>query len=134
MKNYDDIIERMRPPSRRPPMSLRDRAAQFAPFAALTGHGAALAEVARLTDERKPLSDEERDALNRTMTTLCDRLEEHPTIRATYFVPDEHKAGGAYKTVEGAVRTIDDIEQRIVFIDGSAISIPEITALTIDPE
>ena len=115
-------------------MLMRDRAAQFAPFAALTGHGAALAEVARLTDDRKPLSDEERDTLNRTMAILRDRLEERPTIRATYFIPDDRKAGGAYATIEGAVRAIDDAEQRLVFIDGRALYIPEIATLSIEQE
>ena len=129
MKDYSDIIDLARPRSSRPPMPMRDRAAQFAPFAALTGHGAALAEVARMTDQRISLSDDEQDSLDRTVIFLREHIHEHPHIKVVYFVADALKEGGSYASVEGDVRTIDDIDGSLVFADGSKVPIADIYAL-----
>lgn len=110
-------------------MPMRDRAAQFSPFAALTGHGAALAEVARITDERKALSDDEEAALNRKMAQVRENISGHPYVEITYFVPDTLKDGGAFAHAEGNVRTIDDLEGTLVFADGRRVPIRDIVSL-----
>ena len=95
--NYDDIINLPHPVSKRhPQMPLLGRAAQFAPFAALTGHGAALAETARLTDSKINLADSERSELDQMLQQLRSQFNPHPTITLVYFQPDSRKAGGTY--------------------------------------
>lgn len=92
---YDDIIDLPHPMSQKHPrMSMHDRAAQFSPFAALTGHGAAIAETERETAAWTDLEEDEREHLNRQLCILRDRLEERPEVAITYFVPDSRKAGG----------------------------------------
>jgi len=111
---YDDIIRLPRHvPQNHPQMPLRDRAAQLAPFAALTGDEAAVGETARLTTERRELDAQEAAELNRRLTDLAARLKDRPEVTIEYFVPDERKAGGAYVTVTGVVRNIS-IAERIV--------------------
>lgn len=99
MSRYDDIINLPHHVSKtRTPMSMENRAAQFAPFAALTGHDAAIAETARLTSEKPELSTEELDKLSRR---LVYAIEKDATIRITYFQPDSFKHGGSYCQTEG---------------------------------
>ena len=99
---YDDIIRLPHHVSQNhPQMSLRDRAAQFAPFAALTGYEAAVGETARLTAERRELDAQEAEELNRRLAALIARLPERPEVTVEYFVPDDRKAGGAYVSVTG---------------------------------
>ena len=117
MKNnsYDDIINLPHPVSKNhPQMPLRDRAAQFAPFAALTGHDAAIKETARLTDERLELSEEAIAQLNERINIIRNNIGIEQKISITYFIPDEKKAGGSYVTcsspfgpinVSGSVRS-----------------------------
>lgn len=131
MKDYSDIIHLSRPRSRRPPMPMHDRAAQFAPFAALTGHNAALAEVARMTDKRVSLGDDEQGELDRTIAHLREIIHEQPHIKAVYFVADISKEGGSYVTAEGDVRVIDDLKGLLVFSDNRKIPIPDIISLEI---
>ena len=122
MNEYDDIINLPHHvSSRHPQMSMMNRAAQFAPFAALTGHAAAIEESARLTDEQHELADEDSEALNQKMAYLRENLHEHPTITITYFEPDKKKAGGKYKSIEGQLQNIDDYNQSIVLKSGEAI-------------
>lgn len=130
-KDYSDIIDRSRPASKHPAMSLHDRAAQFAPFAALTGHGSALAEVARITEKRQGLSDVDLALLNQSMALLCERLSEQPYVRALCFANDLAKEGGSYYECEGRVRTIDEVYRRLVFVDGERVSLAEIVKLEI---
>ena len=86
---YDDIINLPHPTSaKHPRMPLSDRAAQFAPFAALSGHSAALAETARLTDQRMELDEDARAALDLKQQLLLERIKERPEITATWFQPD----------------------------------------------
>ena len=127
MNEYDDIINLPHHVSERhPQMSMMNRASQFAPFAALTGHAAAIEETARLTDEQHELADEDSEALNQTLAYLRETINEHPTITITYFEPDKKKAGGAYKTIEGQLQNIDDYNQSIVLKSGEAITLKSV--------
>ena len=124
---YDDIIDLPHHVSAtRPRMSMIDRAAQFSPFAALTGYDAAIKETGRLTDERIELSEESRAVLDRKQQLLLDNLADHPKVTVTYFVPDERKAGGAYVTVTGRVKKVDDYQRLLLLTDGTKIPLDEI--------
>lgn len=119
---YDDIINLPHHVSAtRPRMSMHDRAAQFSPFAALTGYDDAVEETARLTDKQSELSEDARNRLDEQLRLIADRIEERPEIEVTYFVPDERKEGGAYLTVRKCVRRIDVYEREIIFTDGTRI-------------
>lgn len=125
--NYDDIINLPHHVSKvHPQMSMLARAAQFAPFAALTGHGAAIAETARLTDDERELGEENTTILNRKMALLKSRLHEHPSVCITFFMPDERKTGGSYQTTSGYINKIDDYEQTILMSNGILIPIQHI--------
>jgi len=127
MNEYDDIINLPHHVSKvHPKMSMMNRAAQFAPFAALTGHAAAIEETARLTDEQHELADEDSEALNQKMAYLRETINEHPTITITYFEPDRKKAGGMYKSIEGQLKNIDDYNQSIVLKSGDVIFLKSI--------
>ena len=116
----------------RPQMPMSDRAAQFAPFAALTGYDAAIKETGRLTDERIELDVEALSALDMKYQLLMEALDEAPEVTITYFQPDERKAGGKYVSAVGAVKKIDDFERRITMRDGTRI--PTDDVLSIDGE
>ena len=116
----------------RPQMPMSDRAAQFAPFAALTGYDAAIKETGRLTDERIELDVEALSALDMKYQLLMEALDEVPEVTITYFQPDERKAGGKYVSAVGAVKKIDDFERRITMRDGTRI--PTDDVLSIDGE
>ena len=127
---YDDIIRLPHHVSQNhPQMPLRDRAAQFAPFAALTGYEAAVGETARLTSERRELDPQEAEELNRRLTDLAARLPDHPEVTVEYFVPDDRKAGGAYVTVTGVVRNIFVPEKTLVMEDETVIPLEDIDSV-----
>ena len=86
---------------------------KFAPFAALTGHSAAISETARLTDEAIELSESEVEVLNRKITLLLAHLDEHPYVCITYFVPDPQKEGGKYTTHSGSIKSWDEYDQTL---------------------
>lgn len=118
---YDDIINlRHHVSKQHPQMSLYNRAAQFAPFAALSGHDDAIEETARLTDMQRELTQGERDVLNRKLNYLLQR-NDSPVVKITYFAPDERKNGGKYCTVIGTIKKIDHEDRRIVMTDGTSI-------------
>lgn len=124
---YDDIIDLPHHVSAtRPRMSSIDRAAQFSPFAALTGYDAAIKETGRLTDRKIELSEDARIVLDGKQQILLDHISDHPEVSVTYFVPDERKAGGAYVTVTGSVKKIDDYQRLLILTDGTTISLDEI--------
>lgn len=133
-RRYDDIISLPHHVSaKHPSMPAADRAAQFAPFAALTGFGAAITETGRLTDEKAELDEYEKAALNEKLSVIAERLDEHPTAAITFFQPDEKKSGGAYVTVTGAVKKIDEYKRRVVLTDGKAIPIDDIMDIEVLP-
>ena len=112
---YDDIINLPRFVSKdRNHMSNHDRAAQFAPFAALSGFGESITEAARLVDEKIELSEEELQALNNRFEILEMYIKEKPKAIVTYFVKDENKKGGAYYSEEITVKKIDLIERILI--------------------
>lgn len=127
---YDDIIDLPHPTSRKyPRMSLHDRAAQFAPFAALTGHEAAIKETARLTDRKAELSDEMITELNDQINIIRDNIGTEQIIAVTYFVPDEKKSGGEYVTCSGIVKKIDGFQREIIMQDGRVIPLDQISRI-----
>ncbi len=124
--DYDDIIHLPHHVSQtHPQMSRLNRAAQFAPFAALTGHEAALREMARATEKQVYLTGDSEDLLSRKMMILKALLREEPTVEVTFFKPDERKEGGAYLKSKGVVRKIREYEQMLdlLTMDGKC-SIP----------
>ncbi|MPM28196.1 hypothetical protein SDC9_74715 [bioreactor metagenome] len=127
---YDDIISLPHHVSAtRPHMTAGDRAAQFSPFAALTGYDAAIKETARLTDKKLELDESMKDALSRRLQIIADRMKKRPEISITFFQPDMKKSGGAYVTAIGTVKKIDEYERIVVMTDGTAIPIDEIISI-----
>lgn len=113
-EKYKDMLHLPHPVSAvHPRMSLQDRAAQFSPFAALTGYDAALKETARLTDRFIELDEDRKQEIDRQLFYLQNHLAEHPAVRITYFVPDARKEGGSYETIEGTIRRIDECSRNI---------------------
>lgn len=122
MEKYDDIINLPHHVSKvHPRMPMYQRAAQFAPFAALTGHNAAIRETARLTDMQIELDDENNTLLNKKLELIRNHLAERPELTVTFFLPDEKKDGGSYATHTGKLRVIDDYEQALIMTDGKKI-------------
>ena len=119
---YDDIIHlphHVSPTRKR--MSMTDRAAQFSPFAALTGYEAAIAETGRLTDARAELAVDGRELLDRQLRALAEQLPQGPEVTLTCFQADARKSGGAYRTLTGRVRRIDTCEKALILEDGTAV-------------
>lgn len=131
MKNdYSDIIDHPHYVSKtRPQMSELERAAQFSPFAALTGYDAAIQETGRLTDERMEIGEEEKAMMDRKQQYLLEIISDKPEITVTYFKPDERKSGGAYVSVTGKLKRLDDVERILVLTDGKKIPLDDITDL-----
>ena len=131
MSRYDDIINLPHyEPKYHTRMSMASRAAQFAPFAALTGHDAAIQETARLTDDELSLGETEMDDLNRKMQILVEHLGEEIELEVTYFLPDEKKKGGSYQHYTGTLRRIDEYEGVLMFTDGKHIPLQSIAELS----
>ena len=127
-KDYSDIINLPHPVSKKhPQMSLYDRAAQFSPFSALTGHEAAIAETGRLTEERTELDEDAKERLDEKLQNLLFRLQvcgsEGLPIRVTYFVLDEKKEGGAYQEYTGSLKRLDAYARALIFSDATEISL-----------
>lgn len=128
--NYDDIINLPHHvSSKRPQMPMLDRAAQFSPFAALTGYDAAIKETGRLTDEKVNLSEEEKEALDRKQQILLEKLADHPALTVIFFVPDEKKSGGAYVTKRGKLKKIDEFERLMQLADGTKIPLDDVAEI-----
>ena len=129
-EKYEDIINLPHHQSLvHPQMSSYARAAQFSPFAALTGYDAAVKETARLTENRVELSEYEKAKLDMRLKILRGHPESAGEVTFTYFVPDERKKGGSYYTVTGRIKKIDDYKRRILLEDGTEIPICEIIEL-----
>lgn len=124
---YEDIIHLPHHVSAtRPQMSMLDRAAQFSPFAALTGYDEAIKETGRLTDDRIELDENTRTALDIKQAYLAENINIHPEISITYFLPDTKKDGGEYVTATGSLKRIDEYERMLIFVDGRKIPMDEI--------
>lgn len=131
MGNYDDIIHLPHPVStKHPQMSALDRAAQFSPFAALTGHGAAIAETGRLTDPRHEPEEDKKEELNQMLLNIRKHIAQEPEITVTYFVPDAFKDGGSYQQVTGTVKKLDDIDHKLIMRNGTTIPLDDIYEIT----
>ncbi len=124
---YDEIMGLPHHVSKtRPQMPMSDRAAQFAPFAALTGYDSAIKETGRLTDDKIELEESSLNVLNAKIQLLRENLADAPEITFTYFKPDERKAGGAYLTTTGTVKKLDDYERLIVLQNGTKLPMDDI--------
>ena len=124
---YDDIINLPHHVSEtHPQMSMRNRAAQFSPFAALSGHSDAIHETARYTGDFQGVDESNVEALNQKIAMILDKINEHPQITVTYFKPDEKKEGGSYTLKTGNIKRVDDYEHVLQFTDNEKIPIQSI--------
>lgn len=133
--NYDDIIHlphHVSPNRKR--MTLLERAAQFAPFAALSGHNAAIAETARLTDQVIELEESDQKVLNDKFNQLIAHIQEEPQASITYFVADDKKAGGKYVTITERLKKFDEYHQTIQLSDGTVIALRDVLEIEINSE
>lgn len=127
MGKYDDIIDLPHHVSERhPQMPAMDRAAQFSPFAALTGHRDMIAEAERLTEKKIELEEGEQQEIMTCLQILLEKIKEKPEAAVTYFVPDEKKSGGSYRTVCGAVIKVDGDKKQVVMENGTEIPMEDI--------
>ena len=130
---YDDILDLPHHVSEtHAPMPMHDRAAQFSPFAALTGYGAAIEETARPTEEKRELSEEQKLLLGRQLRELKQKAEASPCVAVTFFRPDAFKSGGAYECVRGHVKKVDEYRGFLELADGTRIPLEDIAA--VEPE
>ena len=130
MTDYDDIINLPHHTSdHHPRMAMIDRAAQFAPFAAVVGYDDAIAETGRYTDSRTEMGDDELAALDRQMAIIVNNIDSQPEVTITYFVPDERKDGGSYQTLTAQVVKVDETERRLYLSEGTAIYMRDIIRL-----
>lgn len=127
---YDDIIHLPHPTSKKyPRMSVRDRAAIFSPFSALSGHGAAIAETARLTDQRMELNEDAKVELDRRQAVLLEHIGEQPEVTVTWFRPDDRKEGGIYVTTVGRAKKIDEFKRILSMVSGQKIVLDDIVQI-----
>ncbi len=131
MNKYDDIINLPHHVSKtRNPMSLYNRAAQFAPFAALTGYDDAIEETARLTETKVELSDELKNDLNQKINFIKNNIKVHPEITIKYFVRDNKKSGGIYKSLTSIIKKVDDFNKCFIFADNTNVYFDDIISIT----
>ncbi len=131
--SYEDIIHLSRPISKNhKPMSLQQRAAQFSPFAALTGYEQSIQEAHRLTSNERELSEEQKQSLDMKQMILMEHIKENPLIDITYFMKDIYKEGGSYQTYQGYLKKIDTIIRTFLFLDGTKIPIESIVEINSD--
>ena len=130
MGKYDEIINLPHHVSKtHPQMPMLKRAAQFLPFAALRGYGDAIKEIQRQTEEKVELEENDLNALNEKMQYLRANLARMPEVTFTYFKPDERKAGGAYLTISGTVKRIDEYRRMIILHDGTRLPMDDIKTI-----
>ena len=131
---YDDIIDLPHHVSEKHPrMPMTDRAAQFSPFAALTGYDAAIVETARLTEGKRELSEEQKQVVDRALRDLRERVRSDPRVTVTFFRPDGRKSGGAYETLTGSAKKVDELSGVLEMADGTAIPFDSIIRLDPPP-
>ena len=130
MSRYDDIINmKYEGSTTHNRMSLENRAAQFAPFAALTGHNTAINETARLTSEKMELSAEEQSNLSERLNIALNNLLDQPILTFSVFKPDTLKSGGSYVTVTGIIKKYDEYEKAIILTNDEIIRIDDIMSI-----
>lgn len=130
---YEDMLELSHPVSKiHPQMPRRDRAAQFAPFAALTGYEEAVREAARFTEEKMILDEDSKEQLDWKLRRLQEKVKEKPAITVMYFLKDEKKKGGKYVTVTGVLKKIDSYTHQFVLESGEEIPLEDIVSLNLD--
>ncbi len=130
---YEDIVNL--PPhisKKHPQPTMMDRAARFAPFAAITGYEEMVLEEARITEERIDLDEGTLSILNEKLNMIQEFIDEEPEIKITYFEPDKKKSGGAYIDITGTVKRIDEYECLVIMTDGKKIRIEDIYSLESD--
>ena len=131
MNRYDDIINLKRPTSKiHKPMSLQARAAQFAPFQALTGYNEAIKEASRLTQKQIIIDDNQKELLNAKLKYLLSQIKNKPEVTLTSFVQDQNKPGGTYQTITNKINKIDLYNGQIILIDNTKIPIKNIINIT----
>ena len=132
MRNYDDIIHLERPISKHKKLGDDSRAAQFAPFAALTGYDGQIKEVARITENKIELSDEEKELLNSKLNYLNEHLKSEPEVTFVYFISDKKKEGGKYTKKKGKLKRIDAVNCFVKFQDNFILSMDDIIDIEIN--
>lgn len=131
LPKYEDIIHLPHPISKRhPQMGIKERAAQFAPFAALTGHGAAIEEAARVTEAKRELSEDVKERLD----AILEKVTEGTLIGLTYFEKDPYKAGGAYKELTGKVKRVKENTRTLILETGIEIALEDIYEIKISQQ
>lgn len=121
---YNDMLYMPHPVSKtHPPMDRANRAAQFAPFAALTGYEEAVREEARITEQKRELDEDEKARLDKKFGKLIEHLHEKPEVIINYFQADTRKEGGSYVTKQGQIRKLDVLERLLWFADGEGVSL-----------
>ncbi len=123
---YADIINMQRPVSKRKPMLIEERAAQFAPFAALSGHDGIIAETARITDKKILIDSNEKELINATLNEINKNISLKPQILITHFVKDKTKEGGTYIKTYGTIKKIDEITKVIILQNNTIIYIDDL--------
>lgn len=125
---YDDIINMEHHVSQKyPQMDKMNRAAQFAPFAALTGYEDTLAETQRLTEDEKEIDENEKEILDKKMADILKNIASHPKVQIKYFIPDLRKDGGEYRTIIGSIKKLNTFEKKIIMEENLIINIEDIT-------
>lgn len=132
MNKYSDIIEMPHHVSRKHKhMSVSSRAAQFSPFAALSGYDGQIIEEARLTNNKLDIREDSLGRMNETLGDIIERIKEKPLVEVTYFKPDDKKDGGKYVSLSGCVRRVDEVFREMIFTDGSRVSLNDVLDLKI---
>ena len=131
-RKYGDIVNLSHHISTKyPQMKMENRAAQFAPFAALTGYGDEIMEASRLTDKKTDLVDNEKDIINYQLQVIKKNIKNKPRILIKYFIPDVKKSGGCYKIESRYVKKVDEVLKKIIFTDNSYILFKNIININI---
>ncbi len=130
---YEDIVDLPHHVSKKYPQpTMADRAARFSPFAAISGYEDMVKEAARVTEERIDITDATKELLNEKLNMIIEFLDEEPEVTITYFEPDKKKDGGAYISITGTVKRIDEYERIVLMSDDKKIRIDEIYAIESD--
>ena len=133
MNKYQDILYQARPVSKvHQPMSKSNRAAQFSPFAALTGYEDAVQETARLTTDKTTLSEDQIQIINSVLNEISQYLPDSPYVQITYFEPDKRKQGGSYQQISGTIKKIDDVYGMVIMKGNFRIPVHQIVHISIE--